>query len=93
MQTISLNGEYLLRYADEQENPFGLDGMQVIPATVPGNVEIDLMNAGILPDIFFGNNVKLLRPYEFYRWRYEKSFAAPMLEQRTADRHLSALKL
>ena len=81
MQTISLNGEYLLRYADEQENPSGLDGMQAIPATVPGNVEIDLMNAGILPDTFFGNNVKLLRPYEFYRWRYEKSFAAPVLEK------------
>ncbi|NLB42874.1 MAG: glycoside hydrolase family 2, partial [Clostridiales bacterium] len=81
MKTISLNGEYLLRFADEQKNPSGLDGMQSIPAMVPGNVEIDLMNAGILPDIFFGNNVKLLRPYEFYRWRYEKTFTAPKLQE------------
>lgn len=81
MKTISLNGEYLLRYADEQLNPSGVDGMHAIPARVPGNVEIDLMNAGILPDIFFGNNVKLLRPYEFYRWRYEKRFEAPALGQ------------
>ena len=81
MQSISLNGEYLLRYADEQQNSAGLDGMQTIPAIVPGNVEIDLMNAGILPDIFFGNNVKLLRPYEFYRWRYEKTFKAPKLKE------------
>ncbi|NLZ55587.1 MAG: glycoside hydrolase family 2 [Clostridiaceae bacterium] len=77
MRKISLNGEYLLRFCDQQENPEGLEGMQTIPATVPGNVEIDLMRAGILPDIFFGNNIKLLKPYEFYRWRYEREFTAP----------------
>lgn len=81
MKRISLNGEYILRFADEQKNPSGLEGMQSIPSKVPGNVEIDLMNAGILPDIYFGNNVKLLRQYEFYRWRYEKTFIAPMLEE------------
>jgi len=77
MRKISLNGEYLLHFADQQQNPEGLEGMQTIPAVVPGNVEIDLMRAGLLPDIFFGNNVKLLKPYEFYRWRYERSFEAP----------------
>lgn len=82
MKTISLNGDYLLRYADEQSNPTGIDGMATVPATVPGNVEIDLMNAGVLPDIFFGNNVKLLRPYEFYRWRYERTFTAPEFTQK-----------
>jgi beta-mannosidase len=81
MKKISLNGDYILRFADEQKNPSGLEGMQSIPAKVPGNVEIDLMNAGILPDIYFGNNVKLLRKYEFYRWRYEKTFTAPKLEE------------
>ena len=77
MRKISLNGEYLLRFCDQQLSPSGLDGMEAVPATVPGNVEIDLMRAGILPDIFFGNNVKLLKPYEFYRWRYERSFDTP----------------
>jgi beta-mannosidase len=77
MRKISLNGEYLLHFCDQQENPEGLEGMQTIPATVPGNVEIDLMRAGMLPDIFFGNNIKLLKPYEFYRWRYEREFTAP----------------
>ena len=77
MRKISLNGEYLLRYCDQQQNAKGLNGMASVPVTVPGNVEIDLMRAGVLPDIFFGNNVKLLKPYEFYRWRYERSFEAP----------------
>ncbi|MGI6142217.1 MAG: glycosyl hydrolase 2 galactose-binding domain-containing protein, partial [Caldicoprobacterales bacterium] len=81
MKKISLNGDYILHFADEQKNPSGLEGMQSIPAKVPGNVEIDLMNAGILPDIYFGNNVKLLRKYEFYRWRYEKTFTAPKLKE------------
>ncbi len=80
MKKFSLNGAYTLYYADEQTNPCGLEGMQSVPAVVPGNVEIDLMHAGVLPDIFFGNNVKLLRPFEFYRWRYERTFDAPSLE-------------
>lgn len=80
MKKYSLNGAYTLYYADEQENPSGMAGMESVPAVIPGNVEIDLMNAGKLPDIFFGNNVKLLRPYEFYRWRYVRAFEAPALE-------------
>ncbi len=77
MKSISLNGRYQLSFSDEQ----GMDDFLTIPATVPGNVEIDLMHAGILPDIFFGNNVKLLRKYEFYRWIYQRAFDAPALEQ------------
>lgn len=80
MKRISLNGEYLLRFVDEQASAEGWAQARAISAQVPGNVEIDLMNAGILPDIFFGNNVKLTRPYEFYRWRYERAFEAPALE-------------
>lgn len=80
MRVFSLNGAYTLYYADEQANPAGLEGMQCVPAQVPGNVEIDLMRAGKLPDIFFGCNVKLLRPYDYYRWRYERTFDAPALE-------------
>ena len=79
MKSYSLNGDYLLSFADEQKNPSGREGMTVIPAKVPGNVEIDMMNAGLLPDVFFGNNVKDLKPYEFYRWIYDRDFDAPAL--------------
>ncbi len=81
MKTISLNGEWKLLYADQQVNPEGREGMAEVAAQVPGNVEIDLMAAGALPDIFFGNNVKLLKPYEFYRWRYERTFIAPEVKE------------
>ncbi|MDR1600180.1 MAG: hypothetical protein LBS11_10000 [Oscillospiraceae bacterium] len=77
MKTIRLNGEYRLLYTDEQENPEGFDGARSVMAVVPGNVEIDLARSGELPDIFFGKNVQLLKPYEFYKWRYERSFDAP----------------
>lgn len=80
MKTIPLSGDYLLRFVDEQQSPAGWEGAQTIPAVVPGNVELDLMRAGVLPDIYFGNNIKLLRPYEFYRWQYERSFDAPTLQ-------------
>ncbi len=39
-----------------------------IKATVPGDIHIDLMNAGLLPDPLYGDNA------EFYRWTEEKEF-------------------
>jgi beta-mannosidase len=42
-------------------------------------VEIDLMNAKILPDITHGTNIYLLRPYETYQWWYHRKFDTPML--------------
>ena len=80
MKSISLNGEWRLRYYDEQLDPEAHFARE-IPAQVPGNVEIDLMRAGVLPDIFFGNNVKLLKPYEFFHWTYTRTFEAPALKE------------
>ncbi|MCC7409698.1 MAG: hypothetical protein IT442_16655 [Phycisphaeraceae bacterium] len=51
-----------------------------IPATVPGNVEIDLMAAGELPEISKGNNILLLRELETHRWWYRRTFASPGIE-------------
>lgn len=78
MKRISLNGEYRLSFGDEQcaDAP-----MQTITAQVPGNVELDMMRAGLLPDVFFGENIRLLRPLEFYTWIYEREFEAPELEK------------
>jgi beta-mannosidase len=45
-----------------------------IPASVPGNAELDLVGAGLLPDPYLGNNVQGLRPYEFVDWTYETAF-------------------
>ena len=48
-----------------------------IPAAVPGNVELDLMRAGVLPDVFAGSNIFALRALEGDEWWYRTHFDAP----------------
>lgn len=80
MKKISLNGECVLSYYDEEARRKGLKSDEVsIPAVIPGNVEADLMRAGKLPDLYFGNNIKLARKSEFYCWRYRIAFDLPPL--------------
>ncbi|MBN8217570.1 MAG: glycoside hydrolase family 2 [Spirochaetes bacterium] len=45
-----------------------------IPAAVPGNVELDLVAQGLLPDPYQGKNVQRLGPYETVDWTYETRF-------------------
>ena len=73
MKRISLDGAWTLRHALEgaaEETP-------PIPATVPGNVEIDLIAAGELPDLYHGANIFSARPLEFHAWTYETAFDVP----------------
>jgi len=51
-----------------------------IPATVPGNVELDLMAAGRLPDLEVGNRIYETRKLESYQWWYQREFESPRLE-------------
>ena len=83
MVTISLDGEWLLYHFEhgtmEIETPADLLASELtpIPAAVPGNVELDLQRAGILPDPFVGANIRLLRPLETHEWWYRREFHAP----------------
>ena len=84
MKKISLNGKWKLHYYSQKEynitTPAELlsSGVPVIYAAVPGNVELDLIDAGILPkEIFKGENVRLLQPYKKYDWWYETEFDTP----------------
>lgn len=46
-----------------------------VPGTVPGNVELDLSAAGILPkDLYKGENILTTEPFEAYDWWYETAF-------------------
>ncbi len=80
---IVLDGEWRLAYWREGErpitNPGDLDAAVVdtIAARVPGNVELDLQAAGILPEPFYADNIRKLRPYEFYEWWYTRDFDLP----------------
>ncbi|MBM3404662.1 MAG: glycoside hydrolase family 2 protein, partial [Bacteroidetes bacterium] len=43
-------------------------------ATVPGNVFLDLMKLGLIPDPFFGDNEKLVQDVGMKEWEYIKTF-------------------
>ena len=47
---------------------------ECLEGTIPSNVEIDLMSAGLLPDLYFADNVSLAEKYEGYDWWYVKEF-------------------
>ena len=81
---MTLNGSWKLYYSPqnsvkassvlELEN----SGIPSVAATVPGNVELDLSAAGILPkDLFKGMNITEAEKFEHYEWWYEKTFTAP----------------
>lgn len=78
---MTLNGDWKL-YGYEHgkkhfTSPKQLNGSDIlcINATVPGNVELDLSKAGLLPkDLFFGENILKAEQYEKYEWWYEKRF-------------------
>ena len=51
-----------------------------IPASVPGNVELDLIAARRLPEnLEQANNVYLVQAYEKHRWWYRRRFTMPAL--------------
>lgn len=81
---MKLNGQWTLYFAPEGQNRINsvLDlkksSIQSVPCTVPGNVELDLSSAGILPkDLYMGENIKEAEKYEIYEWWYETEFTAP----------------
>jgi beta-mannosidase len=78
--TLSLNGKWRLRfYPEDVNNPEkpDLSGLPAIDAEVPGNVELDLIRAGIEKEPFFGTDVYAYRKYEFYSWWFEREFDWP----------------
>ena len=46
----------------------------IIPATVPGNSELDLQAAGLIDEPFYGSNIIELQKYENYHVFYSKTF-------------------
>lgn len=81
-----LNGKWNLYPVENNKIvncPEQLTYFKPIEATVPGNVELDLINAGILSeDIFKGMNITLAEKYETYAWWYEKDFVTPKFSNR-----------
>ncbi len=86
-QTISLDGAWTLDYWQQGKTPVrgpqqmeGVD-FRTVPATVPGNVELDLQRAGLVAPPELDSNVYLLEPWETFQWRYSRSFLTPSLAE------------
>lgn len=81
---MTLNGKWRLYYSPEGSvkvdsvNALADSGIPSVEAMVPGNVELDLSRAGVLPeDLFKGMNILEAEKYENYEWWYETEFDAP----------------
>lgn len=76
-----LNSDWILypiEIGKKVSSPSDLVGYNSIPASVPGNVELDLIAANLLPEnIFKGMNITLAEKYETYDWWYETTFITP----------------
>ncbi|MBR3504219.1 MAG: glycoside hydrolase family 2 [Clostridia bacterium] len=83
MLSLSLNGSWRLFYHPEDgplpatSAELSQAGWPSIEAQVPGNVELDLMRAGLADDPFYDRNLYDFRKYEFYQWWFERDFDAP----------------
>lgn len=82
---VSLDGEWSLAYF-LQPNAGAVRTLPLkipvctVKATVPGNCELDLANAGLLPPAEIGLNALAYRPFEEYQWLYSRKFVAPAVD-------------
>lgn len=85
-EKISLNGNWNLKFFPQPKHAvtspeeLAKISAQQVEATVPGNVELDLLKAGLIADPMVGNNVYALRKYEGYQWCYTKKFKSPKVK-------------
>lgn len=83
MDRVSLDGEWELRYFQEgteditHPDQLADAKLPLVSAEVPGNVELDLLRAGIIEEPFVGENIHALRPLEFNEWWYTRTFPTP----------------
>lgn len=83
---VCLNGEWRLDYFPQPDEgavralPLYV-AFRTVRATVPGNCELDLMRAGLLPEPEKGLNVRAYWPYEGYQWLYTRTFVKPELAE------------
>ena len=85
-KSINLNGDWSLKFWQQPEKAVRtpkdskkVAGAKTIPAKVPGNVELDLFRAKIIPNPETGDNSYALRKFEAYQWQYSRTFPTPKL--------------
>ena len=87
MTQTKINSKWKLYYFPQYDRKVSLDdikGKPCIDAAVPGNVELDLINMGVLPkDIYMGMNITETEKYERHEWWYETTFTMPKTTGKT----------
>ena len=82
MGKINLNGTWALHYTDPSEDKIsefsqkGIAGLG-IKAKVPGDVHLDLLNAGIIKEPLYGKNAELCKWVQEKDWWYSREFIVP----------------
>lgn len=82
---LSLDGRWMLQFGPLREGKARPESPQQladadwprVDAIVPGNVEIDLARAGVLPDLTVGDRCFATRSFESCDWWYTHTFASP----------------
>lgn len=69
MNNVSLNGQWTVSFIHPENNE-----KFVIPAAVPGNIELDLERAGLISDALAPDNEHPCRWVEFADWDFERDF-------------------
>lgn len=83
---IDLCGPWSLTYGGAPSAPLTTiaevraAGMPTVPATVPGNFELDLQAAGVIGDPFVGMNIAALRDWEHTHLWFWREFEAPPVD-------------
>jgi beta-mannosidase len=83
MQSLDLNGAWQIRWSDgvrgrvEYANRDTTDPSRYIEATVPGEVHLDLLRAGLISDPYCGAGALAARWVEECLWAYRREFEAP----------------
>ena len=79
MKYIDLNGNwelFLFPVGKKISSPSELDNATPLEAAVPGNIELDLLRAGLVREPFTGTNALDCRKYEEHDFWYRKTFEA-----------------
>ena len=72
---ILLDGNWQLLRVNDFETAVKSDWSKAIPVVVPGSVHTALVNAGTIPDPFFGRNDSIAERHSFMTWFYKKEFS------------------
>lgn len=76
MRTTPLVADWSLSFTHP-----GTGTKHCIPAAVPGNAAVDMMNAGIIPDLYVGSNTLRAQEWERTDFIYSCEFEAPAVAQ------------